>query len=62
VNLIGDFQLNRVHQGDCLDLGHRLPADCIDIIITSPPYWGQRVSNGVGAKDDPRNYISSLTE
>jgi len=30
--------LNKVIQGDCLDLIQRLPLNSIDLIITSPPY------------------------
>jgi site-specific DNA-methyltransferase (cytosine-N4-specific) len=30
------------HQGDAFDLIKRIPDDSLDLIITSPPYWGQR--------------------
>ena len=59
---IGEFELNRVSVGDCLDLARRLPAASVDMIVTSPPYWGQRTSNGVGVEDDPRVYLAVLTE
>jgi len=52
--------LNRVYLGDCLELIQKLPEDSIDIVITSPPYWGQRKSKGSGVEDDPREYISFL--
>jgi site-specific DNA-methyltransferase (cytosine-N4-specific) len=29
-------------QGDAFDLLGRLPAACVDLVITSPPYWGLR--------------------
>ncbi len=29
---------NKVIQGDCLDLLRELPSECIDLIITDPPY------------------------
>ena len=29
-------------EGDSYDLVHTLPPNSIDLIITSPPYWGQR--------------------
>ncbi len=35
---IGDFSLNTIHLIDCIEGMKRLPADCIDIIVTSPPY------------------------
>ena len=49
-----------IYQGDCLELLPRLPDACIDIVVTSPPYWGQRQSLGVGTEKDPRDYIAFL--
>ena len=49
-----------VFQGDCLELIPRLPDASIDVIVTSPPYWGQRESLGVGTEEDPRDYIAFL--
>lgn len=37
VNLLGQVIL-----GDAFDLLDRLPDQCLDLIITSPPYWGHR--------------------
>ena len=48
--------------GDCLDLIPRLPDASIDVIVTSPPYWGQRQSLGSGTEDDPRDYIGFLKD
>lgn len=31
-----------VLHGDAFDLFDRLPDACVDLVITSPPYWGQR--------------------
>ena len=30
--------LNQIHHGDCLDLLAQLPDECIDLVVTSPPY------------------------
>ena len=49
-----------VYQGDCLDLIPRLPDDSVDVVVTSPPYWGQRQSLGLGTEEDPRDYITFL--
>ncbi len=54
------LQKSQVFQGDCLDLIPRLPDASIDIVVTSPPYWGQRDSLGGGTEKDPRNYINFL--
>jgi DNA modification methylase len=59
---IGEFRLNRVYEGDCLELARRLPGDSVDVVVTSPPYWGQRTSGGVGVEPDPRAYLDALTE
>lgn len=38
--------LNKVVQGDCLDVMAELPDKCIDLVLTSPPYDGLRKYNG----------------
>jgi len=58
--VIGPFQLNTVVQGDCLDLVEELPDESVDVVVTSPPYWGQRISHGMGTEEDPRSYIKTL--
>ena len=30
--------LNRIHQGDCIDVLAKLPSETADIVITDPPY------------------------
>jgi DNA modification methylase len=57
---IGPYLLNRVTQGDCSVLGADLPDESIDVLVTSPPYWGQRTSSGMGVEDDPRHYLETL--
>jgi len=59
---LGPFELNRVIEGDCLKLIPQLPDDSVDIVITSPPYWGQRDSNGNGTEENPRSYLEFLTK
>lgn len=59
--MIGRFPLNRVAEGDCLELIKELPSESVDIVVTSPPYWGQRVSRGLGNEEDPREYVNALT-
>lgn len=57
---IGPFELNKVVEGDCLKLIPKLPDESIDVLVTSPPYWGQRVSHGMGVEEDPREYLKFL--
>lgn len=59
---IGPYNLNSVIHGDCLELSKQLPDASIDILVTSPPYWGQRTSNGMGIESDPREYLDKLVE
>ena len=47
--------LNRVHEGDCIDLMGKMPVGSIDVIVTSPPYniknsTGNGLKNGRGGK------------
>jgi len=35
---IGEFELNKTHLGDCMELAKKLPADSVDLVVTSPPY------------------------
>ncbi len=48
-------------QGDCAELIPELPDQSIDVLVTSPPYWGQRTSGGTGVEVDPRDYVAALT-
>ena len=53
-------------QGNALDL--KLPDESVDLIITSPPYWGLRtyqdageaVSEQIGAEAEPSEFIDAL--
>ena len=51
---------SEIYEGDCLKLIPRLPDASIDVVVTSPPYWGQRQSLGNGTEGDPRDYIKFL--
>jgi DNA modification methylase len=61
-SLLGPFPLNKVTEGDCKKLIGELPDGSIDVGVTSPPYWGQRLSEGHGVEGDPRVYISQMAE
>lgn len=43
-------------------LVRELPDESVDILVTSPPYWGQRISQGIGVEEDPRLYLRFLTD
>lgn len=50
--------------GDALQVLKSLPDECIDFIMTSPPYWGKREyeSGGIGLEKRPQDFISALSE
>jgi DNA modification methylase len=52
--------IRAVFKGDCRKLILELPDESIDVLVTSPPYWGQRISFGNGVENDPREYLSEL--
>jgi len=37
-----DYWINKIHQGDCLELLAQMPSESIDMIMFSPPYYGLR--------------------
>ena len=57
---LGPWELRRVHNADCAAALREMPDDCLDVIVTSPPYWGQRGSQGIGSEEDPREYVTAL--
>lgn len=61
-HLLGRWALDTVHNTDCLTGLRETPTDSLDVIVTSPPYWGQRGSAGLGTEADPRDYVRNLVE
>ena len=59
---LGPWALNTTHNVDCLAGLKAMPDDCIDMFVTSPPYWGQRGNGGLGLEPDPRDYVKNLVE
>lgn len=49
-------------EGDCKTVLPAAPADSVDCVMTSPPYWGQREysEEGIGLEDTLDGYISAL--
>lgn len=59
---LGPWKLNQVHNVDCLTGLREIPDDSFDVVVTSPPYWGQRGNKGLGSESDPRIYVANLVE
>ncbi len=49
-------------QGDALKVLSYLPEECIDCVVTSPPYYNKReyVGGGIGLEKTPQEYINNL--
>ena len=61
-HLLGCWALNYVHNVDCAVGLQAIPTNSVDVVITLPPYWGQRGSDGLGSEADPREFVSNLIE
>jgi len=36
---LGGFELDRVYCGDCVELMRQMPSDCVDMMLTDPPWF-----------------------
>ena len=65
MNWPDDF-INKIICGDCLSVTKEMPDECIDMVITSPPYWGLRDygigPDQLGLEPTPEFYIEHLTK
>lgn len=43
---VGEFELNNIYNIDCLVGMQKLPSDCVDLVVTSPPYDNMRNYKG----------------
>ena len=50
--------------GDAREVLGRLPSECIDFAMTSPPYWGKREyeNGGIGLEPDYREFVRHLAD
>jgi len=57
-----DKFLNKITCGDALELLSQLPKDSINLIITSPPYFGCRVygNETLGREESPLEYVNNI--
>lgn len=62
LNEMPPLELNRTHALDCIEGLRRVPEESVDVAVTSPPYWGQRQSSGLGTEEDPREYVAAVVE
>lgn len=43
--MIGNYELNRIYNENCLGAMRQMPAECVDLIVTDPPYLTEYKSN-----------------
>jgi len=59
------LMINKIIQGNVLDLVKTLPPKSVNLCVTSPPYWGLRdygVAGQLGQERTPEEYIANLVE
>lgn len=59
------IELNKIYQGDSLEVLKTLPDESVDCAITSPPYWALRdygVSGQLGLEPTFQEYINKLCD
>jgi len=59
------LKLNKIYQGDCLEVMKEIDDKSIDMILTSPPYWGLRdygVNGQLGQEKTFQEYITKLCD
>ena len=59
------MQLNKIYNGDALDVLKTFPDECVDMAITSPPYWALRdygAEGQLGLESTFQEYINKLCD
>ena len=62
MNTIDEWR-NQIHQGDARETLAEMPANSVDCVVTSPPYWGLRdygIEDQIGIEHAPEEYAGSL--
>ncbi len=59
------MKVNQILCGEALSVLKTFPNECIDMVITSPPYWGLRdygVEGQLGLESTPEEYVTKMVE
>lgn len=57
------MEINKIYQGDSLRVLNEFPDNFVDLVVTSPPYWGLRnyeSEEQLGAESSPEEFIEKL--
>ena len=53
----------KIIEGECISVLQTLPAESVQCVVTSPPYWGLRdygIDNQIGLEKSPEEYCENL--
>lgn len=59
------MEIDKIYNGDCLDILKQFPKESINCCVTSPPYYGLRdygVDGQIGLEETPEQYTERLAE
>ena len=59
------MELNKIYQGDTLEVLKTFPSESVDMCITSPPYWNMRdydKEGQIGNEETYMEYLDKLSE
>jgi len=59
------MEVNKIYEGNCLEILKQFPKECIDMCVTSPPYWALRdygVDGQIGLEETFEEYIKNLCD
>ena len=59
------IELNHIYTGDALNVLRTFPAESVNSVVTSPPYYGLRnygIDGQIGMEDSPEAYINRLQD
>src|SRR6266850_7290299 len=65
MNREGTIPVDEILVGDALTRLRELPAECVNCVVTSPPYWGLRdynVEGQLGLESTPQEYVDRMVE
>jgi DNA modification methylase len=63
VGVLVTLPLNQIVCADALDFARSLPADCVDLVVTSPPYYSLRdygVDGQMGLEATPEEFVTQM--
>jgi DNA modification methylase len=58
-------EINKIHQGDVLEVLRTWPDNFVQTVVTSPPYWGLRdygVEGQIGLEKTPEEYVAKMID